>query len=664
MILLIEYGQVNKTAIIDDYYKKIYVKELNFNQDYDYLVYLNSFYNIDEISIKEAILYLENNGFDYLYIYNKNYNSKSEIGYRGIYGSKIVKYSAVEEFINKNKKNYINKVYNISTYLYENTKLKIGVYIEPKYFVVSQYKYLIESEINNIISSKEVLLGATRKLKQSVFEHINLLFKSSNIKKIKYNKIEFMKIAKELFFSIDNAKFKQKYQFYNDVFEFIEEGLYDEGMALLDNINCKEDILYNISVFKSKTKYTPIQMKESLSWKITILIRVCEKLYDYINKIIFRSFIIICASYVKVFTKGKEIWLIGERRDQAEDNGFKFFEYCRKNYKKENIYYVIDKKSPHINRVEEYGNVIYHSSIKHYIYMIAANKYISGWTFKECSYPQGKYNFQSLFRNNIKKKCNVCLQHGVVYRNISPYLNKKSYNQHLIFCSSEKELEVFEKYLDYERDEIKVTGLARFDSLHDFNTKKTILIMPTWRRSLFNISVEDFKKSTYFKKYNALLNNKELLEYFNKNNIDVKFYIHSQLQKYMKCFEIDSKIIKFCTKENSIVANLLKESRLLITDYSSVSMDFLYMNKQVLYYQFDEEEFHHPAIDDIKCEDVGIVVKDEILLKDKIINIINREFKIEDKYSKYRNVLFKYIDTNNCERIYKEISNWHNGKSK
>lgn len=36
---------------------------------------------------------------------------------------------------------------------------------------------------------------------------------------------------------------------------------------------------------------------------------------------------------------------------------------------------------------------------------------------------------------------------------------------------------------------------------------------------------------------------------------------------------------------------MLKESRLIIADYSSVAFDFAYMNKPLLYFQFDEEEY-------------------------------------------------------------------------
>ena len=43
--------------------------------------------------------------------------------------------------------------------------------------------------------------------------------------------------------------------------------------------------------------------------------------------------------------------------------------------------------------------------------------------------------------------------------------------------------------------------------------------------------------------------------------------------------------------KNYDVQDLLKRSKILITDYSSVFYDFAYMKKEVIYYQFDYNDF-------------------------------------------------------------------------
>ena len=39
------------------------------------------------------------------------------------------------------------------------------------------------------------------------------------------------------------------------------------------------------------------------------------------------------------------------------------------------------------------------------------------------------------------------------------------------------------------------------------------------------------------------------------------------------------------------VQQLMKESAVLVTDYSSVGFDFSFLHRPVLYYQFDQEHF-------------------------------------------------------------------------
>ncbi|MEH6958021.1 CDP-glycerol glycerophosphotransferase family protein, partial [Neobacillus drentensis] len=229
------------------------------------------------------------------------------------------------------------------------------------------------------------------------------------------------------------------------------------------------------------------------------------------------------------------------------------------------------------------------------------------------------------------------------------------YKLDLILASSTKEKKIIKQTLGYTDDEISITGLARFDNLHEIKAKKQILIMPTWRRSLSNASKNEFQKSTYFKTYKNLMENEDFHKLIEDNNIQVKFYIHNQMQKYIDCFVNEHPNIEFLDKSNSIVSDLLKESALLITDYSSVSLDFLYMNKPVLLYQFDPENNHHVPSEEIKYRNIGIIISYENELINKTEEIVNRNFKTEDEMLRNSKNIFKYRDNKNCERIFKAI---------
>lgn len=179
--------------------------------------------------------------------------------------------------------------------------------------------------------------------------------------------------------------------------------------------------------------------------------------------------------------------------------------------------------------------------------------------------------------------------------------------------------------------------------------------MPTWRRHLFRINKTNFLKSDYYKAYRDLIANKDFLEMIERHNIPVKFYIHSQMQKFMSHFITDHPNIEFLVKSTATVSELLKESALLITDYSSVSSDFLYMNKPVIMYQFDPHNNHHTAVEEIKYSDLGRIVSTETEVVSAVQEVIKNDFVLSEPYVQNSNRIFTYKDQHNSERIYQVI---------
>ena len=66
----------------------------------------------------------------------------------------------------------------------------------------------------------------------------------------------------------------------------------------------------------------------------------------------------------------------------------------------------------------------------------------------------------------------------------------------LFVVSSKFEQKIIHDYFGYDNKEIIITGLARWDVLEDHSNlfHKEILLMPTWRSWLEDISEEQFKK--------------------------------------------------------------------------------------------------------------------------------------------------------------------------
>ncbi|WP_088265956.1 CDP-glycerol glycerophosphotransferase family protein [Bacillus mycoides] len=467
-------------------------------------------------------------------------------------------------------------------------------------------------------------------------------------------RIQLLEILRELI-CLSDENTLNSIKGYESYLNLVRNGLYDEAVQYMKLLRSRRYWHKETKKFEVFFEKNPNNLEESLSWKVTKPLRKSYEIFKSVKNMLSTYIIILLSFGVKILKGKKQIWLIGERAEQAEDNGYFFFKYCRENYPNQKIYYIIDENSPHLSKIQQYGNIIYHSSLKHKVYMLAADTYISAWVFEECLYPGEKETFKAQFAKYIANKKNICLQHGVIIQNISPYLRKDKYNQDLIIASSEDEKKIITKTLGYNTKEVAVTGLARFDNLHDKKVKKQILVMPTWRRHLSNLNKADFLQSDYYMTFKSFITNQQLLSVVEKHNIPVKFYIHSQMQKYLSSFVTDHPNIEFLTKSDAVVSELLKESSILITDYSSVSLDFLYMEKPVILYQFDPHNNHHVPSEEIQYKDIGEVISDESEVIKILEQKIENGFKLDKKYCKSSKRIFKYRDERNCERIYQVI---------
>lgn len=384
------------------------------------------------------------------------------------------------------------------------------------------------------------------------------------------------------------------------------------------------------------------------------------KLNDIFAILIF-VILLIPSQLLRVYYKltKKRVWLICDRKDTANDNGYHFFKYMKKNHKEILSYYVIDKKCSQYSKVKDYNSIIQWGSITHWLLYLSCEKNISSQKNGNPSAPlfyilHTKLN---LFNNR------VFLQHGVIKDDLK-WLYYSETKFKFFICSAKDEYEYVMKKYGYPKGNVVYTGLARFDNLQNNKVnKKQILIMPTWRnwlgRELNSLEHKiNFKNTSYFTNWNSLINNDEFNTYLKENDITAVFYPHYGMHKYINCFNINNKSnIRIANVKTEDIQKLLKESALLITDYSSVYMDFAYMKKPIIYFQFDQEEYRSKQYEEgyfnYNRNGFGDVITDEKSTIIKIEEYIENDYKIEKKYMNRMNNFFELNDSNNSERIFK-----------
>ena len=114
--------------------------------------------------------------------------------------------------------------------------------------------------------------------------------------------------------------------------------------------------------------------------------------------------------------------------------------------------------------------------------------------------------------------------------------------------------------------------------------------MPTWRYNLQGADKKEFVKSEYYKVYSNFLASEKLKKVLEKYNYELLFYPHIEFQRFIDTFKGGERV-KIVTFNDSTVQNLLIKSDVLITDFSSVFFDYGYMEKTMIFYQFDKESF-------------------------------------------------------------------------
>ena len=94
---------------------------------------------------------------------------------------------------------------------------------------------------------------------------------------------------------------------------------------------------------------------------------------------------------------------------------------------------------------------------------------------------------------------------------------------------------------------------------------------------------------------------------------------------------------------------------MMVTDYSSTVMDFVYLKKPVVYTQFDKEEFfeshtYSEGYFDYERDGFGPVCYDLESTVDAMVRMIENDCQLEPEYEKRVEKFFAYTDDQNCKR--------------
>ena len=244
-------------------------------------------------------------------------------------------------------------------------------------------------------------------------------------------------------------------------------------------------------------------------------------------------------------------------------------------------------------------------------------------------------------------------------------MNKSDYNYYIVSSEVSKRLIMASYGFDYSQFE--VLGLCRNDYLFSseyperlrseilkdvpYDVKSIVLYTPTHRDNLTDVSQFSAAKSLFG--FDTDLG--KLDSFFQKEGIYMICKIHPKQHSLIKQNELPQSISLFKANNQYGLAELMKVSDALITDYTSGYFDYLILDKPVVFNLYDIKKYTKTRglifnpIDPI-C--AGDCVHDEEEFIKALEELEVNKSKYRDKRKIVLDMLNCYKDSNSCKRVY------------
>lgn len=359
----------------------------------------------------------------------------------------------------------------------------------------------------------------------------------------------------------------------------------------------------------------------------------------------------------------RQVWLVGERSDAAQDNGLHFFRFLRRSPPRRRVYYVIERDSPEYPKVRRLGHVVAHSSWRHQLLMLHADVLANAFSIPYLvprSWDRHAYNFHLAWRIGALR---VFLQHGV---HISPAaLQRMTTGYDIVVTSSAQETAALHEASGYD-EQLVATGLPRYDALSPAPDSRTVVFLTTWRRYLpsrvfaeQDRRVDPFEGSAYQRFTSGLLASSRLHQILERHDYRLLFVPHHNLADQFTEVRPTSERVEVLEPTGDELQRLVRSCDVFVTDHSSVHFDAAYVGKPVIYARFDREEYESrhaaPSWFDFERDGYGPVTETLEETLDELERILSTGCRQQQVYRERVERQFTHHDQHNAQRVAETI---------
>ena len=362
-------------------------------------------------------------------------------------------------------------------------------------------------------------------------------------------------------------------------------------------------------------------------------------------------------------------WIFGERQGLSmDDSAWALFTYCHDNQPDIDSYYVLnpnhefsipDQYQDSILLKESDGLRKKLENASYVLFNDSAIDCLNSLT-EVSTYP------------NI---CFVYLTHGYLGYSPGVYQRDHYYIDYVICTSDTDVLEATTRWR-FSTSKFLKSGLPRWDRLTEksqASSQREILFCPTWRKSFESSmwsqskdvgedQIAEFKKSSYYQTIAEILSNEKLISLLSSESTKITLKLHFRLMPFIGAFrDIENNFLTIADPETDPrpISQLLQDAAVLITDYSSIMWDMMYMEKPVICFQNDKPEM----LGERRIENYGIANQDlpfpvcqqASQLLESLEKIILRDYCCSKHEIAQLDRFIPRRDSKNCERAFLSI---------
>lgn len=355
--------------------------------------------------------------------------------------------------------------------------------------------------------------------------------------------------------------------------------------------------------------------------------------------------------------RNRQSWLLGGTSGAVYgDNAAALHGYLREHHPDLDVYWVIDRDSPDVARARAVGPVLYRGALGTYRRALLAHVIVIS---------HGVHDVPGM---TSRHSCAFAVHvgHGIhAFKNKRPpYL--KTMDQFgdmfdLMLASSPFEKKIKERW-GVGSDKIAVTGLPRYDVLLDKQHTTSpdpsrIVYMPTWRRN---------EPAAYARAVEGLIQSERLAQLLSAYGARLDVVFHPMARDLLSSRISDPPSDLIRVADASDPQDLFVQAGALVTDYSSVAWDFVFLDKPVLFYQFDRETYAASFGPDMRgrawpgavsTTEAGLVADLERYLRGDLA----ADERLAQTVAAWKNDIFAFADDQNRARvvgaIFRRLSN-------